>query len=72
MAHLLITLRIEHEDKDDEFAKAIGIDLRDIHQPVSNDQEELNGEVLYTVAYISDEEENRANADPWSRLHRVA
>jgi hypothetical protein len=50
-----------------------GIDLIDAPQTVPNDEEELHNGVLVAIEgednRNSDEVENLANADPWSRLH---
>lgn len=62
----------------DEFAKAVGIDLRNAPQddPEEDEEDELNDEVLDDVEDrdddTSEQEQDLTSADLWSRLHRAA
>lgn len=69
MIRLLFRLRVQHETGEDDFAKAVGIDLRGT-QAISDDQSETETEMLYEIQFASDEKGNLAKADPWSHLHR--
>lgn len=65
--------RLNAEATVDEFAKAVGIDLRDLSQAdlEQDDAEQLNDD-LVSVKDEPSPEGILAIADPWSYLHRAA
>lgn len=70
------TTRTRCHVKDDEFARAIGIDLRGTHEAEPHDELELSEEVLDPVevkddGHDSSEEKNLVDADLWSGLHQA-
>jgi hypothetical protein len=70
------TTRTRYHVKDDEFARAIGIDLRGTHEAEPHDELELSEEVLDPVevkddGHDSSEEKNLVDADLWSGLHQA-
>lgn len=73
MTRVFRNQRLTAEATVDEFAKAVGIDLRDLSQadPEQDDGEQRNDD----VSSVKDEpgpEGILAIADPWSYLHRAA
>jgi hypothetical protein len=65
------TTRTRYHAKDDEFAKAVGINLSE-SEIESNNEEELNSEVLDAVEDNSDGEQSLVDADLWAGLHHAA
>jgi len=55
MIRCVFTLKLRYEAKEDEFAKALGIDPRDVPLPYC--EEELSDEVV--------------DSDVWNRLHHA-